>query len=181
MRTLEEIEKEIAQTQAELENVQGTETEVYARIVGYYRAVRNWNQGKRDEFNHRKMFQIENLDDKQYVLTQADSSCECSQSQVIPQPEVEESEIEVSENGYYEIYTRKTCPNCPPVKEFMKNVELTGKAIDVDSDDGLAEAASKGVFAAPTVIVYNKDGSEIARGHSVEELSVIFDKVVVEA
>ena len=45
-RSLEEIEKEIAEVQSELSNVQGTETEVYARIVGYYRAVRNWNKGK---------------------------------------------------------------------------------------------------------------------------------------
>lgn len=182
MRTLEEIEKEIAQTQAELENVQGTETEVYARIVGYYRAVRNWNQGKRDEFNHRKMFQIEDLKDRQYVLTQADSTCENIQSETVPQPEVsEEAPVSIPAEGYYEIYTRKTCPNCPPVKEYMKNIQLTGKAIDVDSEEGLAEAAEKGVFAAPTVIVYNGNGTEIARGHSVEELSVIFEKVAVEA
>lgn len=182
MRTLEEIEKEIAQTQAELENVQGTETEVYARIVGYYRAVRNWNQGKRDEFNHRKMFQIENAATNSYFLTQADSTCESSQTELIPQAEESTApQISTPENGYYEIYTRKTCPNCPPVKEFMKSVELTGKAIDVDSEEGLAEAAGKGVFAAPTVIVYDAKGSEIARGHSVEELTTIFSKVPVEA
>lgn len=35
------------------------QTEVYARIVGYYRAVKNWNNGKREEFNERKMFRIE--------------------------------------------------------------------------------------------------------------------------
>ena len=34
-RTIEAIEKEIAKTKAELEDVHGTETEVYARIVGY--------------------------------------------------------------------------------------------------------------------------------------------------
>ena len=50
-RTLEEIEKEIQQTKAELLDVHGTETEVYARIVGYYRAVKNlahslWVAGK---------------------------------------------------------------------------------------------------------------------------------------
>ena len=45
-RTLEQIEKEIADVKKELENVHGTETEVYARIVGYYRAIKNWNKGK---------------------------------------------------------------------------------------------------------------------------------------
>ena len=58
-RTLEEIEQEIAKTKEELKNVHGTETEVYARIVGYYRTVKNWNKGKRDEFNLRKNFTLE--------------------------------------------------------------------------------------------------------------------------
>ncbi|NLE01436.1 MAG: ribonucleoside triphosphate reductase, partial [Fibrobacter sp.] len=32
------------------------ETEVYSRIVGYYRPVQNWNAGKKSEFKHRKLF-----------------------------------------------------------------------------------------------------------------------------
>ena len=42
-RTLAEIEQEIAETKAALNDVHGTETEVYARIVGYYRAVNGMN------------------------------------------------------------------------------------------------------------------------------------------
>ena len=34
----------------------GKDTEVYARIVGYYRAVRNWNKGKKEEKKHRLAF-----------------------------------------------------------------------------------------------------------------------------
>ena len=30
--------------------------EVYSRIVGYLRPVRNWNDGKRQEFKDRRMF-----------------------------------------------------------------------------------------------------------------------------
>lgn len=55
-RTLAEIDVDIQTVQTELENVKGTTCEVYARIVGYYRSVRNWNPGKRDEFNKRVMF-----------------------------------------------------------------------------------------------------------------------------
>lgn len=165
MRTLEEVEKEISQTEAELKNVHGTETEVYSRIVGYYRAVRNWNKGKRDEFDHRKMFRME------------DSTPEKEQNKPAPHENISSE----PEDRYYEIYTRKTCPNCPPVKEFMKNINLKGKAVDVDSEEGLSEAAEKGVFAAPTVIVYDKNGNETARGHSVEELEVIFEKIPAKA
>ncbi|AGT44292.1 anaerobic ribonucleoside-triphosphate reductase [Treponema pedis] len=60
MRTVEQIDSEIAQVKKELEDVHGRTTEVYARIVGYYRSVRNWNKGKREEYNHRLMFSSEN-------------------------------------------------------------------------------------------------------------------------
>jgi len=36
----------------------GQETEVYSRIVGYYRPVKNWNDGKRAEYGDRKEFVI---------------------------------------------------------------------------------------------------------------------------
>lgn len=32
--------------------------EVYSRIVGYFRPVRNWNKGKRQEFAERKEYEI---------------------------------------------------------------------------------------------------------------------------
>jgi anaerobic ribonucleoside-triphosphate reductase len=33
--------------------------EVYSRVVGYYRPVKEWNVGKREEFKERKDFKIE--------------------------------------------------------------------------------------------------------------------------
>ena len=41
MRDIEKVNAEIEEVKKELENVHGTGTEVYARIVGYYRSVRN--------------------------------------------------------------------------------------------------------------------------------------------
>ena len=55
-RSLAEIDADIAQAKKELEDARGTDCEVYARIVGYYRSVRNWNKGKREEYKERKMF-----------------------------------------------------------------------------------------------------------------------------
>lgn len=37
----------------------GAETEVYSRVCGYHRPVKNWNKGKRQEFEDRKMFDVE--------------------------------------------------------------------------------------------------------------------------
>jgi len=36
----------------------GAETEVYSRVVGYYRPVANWNKGKKEEYKHRKFFKL---------------------------------------------------------------------------------------------------------------------------
>jgi len=36
----------------------GKETEVYSRVVGYYRPVKSWNVGKQAEFNDRKLYKV---------------------------------------------------------------------------------------------------------------------------
>lgn len=36
----------------------GREAEVWSRIVGYYRPVKNWNKGKQAEFNQRRVFTL---------------------------------------------------------------------------------------------------------------------------
>jgi anaerobic ribonucleoside-triphosphate reductase len=49
----EEIEVEIEQLRNDYEAVHGTKTEVYTRIVGYYRNVGNFNKGKAEEYRER--------------------------------------------------------------------------------------------------------------------------------
>lgn len=176
LRTLEEVEKEITETQAALKDVHGTETEVYARIVGYYRAVKHWNRGKRDEFDQRQMFTLE-ASTKHYDITQVEKS---ESKTVNVQNETSETTKDL-ESVTYEIYTRKTCPNCPPVKNYMAGVDMPGTAVDTDTKAGLQEAAKKGVFATPTVIFYNKAGVETARCHNVDELEAVLNHVTVVA
>lgn len=57
-KRLDEIRDEIKKKMDELENVKGTECEIYTRIVGYYRPVDKWNTGKRDEYNQRVEFEV---------------------------------------------------------------------------------------------------------------------------
>ena len=190
-KTLQEIDKEIAQVQKELSDVHGTETEVYARIVGYYRAIKNWNKGKAEEFKLRKNFKLD--DSSEYDIHSYADAGESGQTTFSPENEMlmederfdESAEASRSAQAQeaaaanselrYELFSRKTCPNCPPVKEWIANSGLTGKTVDVDTEQGLAEAAQKGVFAAPTVIFYKADGSESARAHNVAELEEIFN------
>ena len=170
-RTLEAIDAEIARTKEALANVKGSETEVYARIVGYYRSVRNWNKGKRDEYNHRKMFVYDDAKASEHVMDKKAAA---------PVTHIAEA-VETAKAAFtparYELFARATCPNCPPVKEYMANVIIPGTMIDVDSEEGFAKASELGVFAAPTVIVYDANDCECARAHSVSELAAIFEPV----
>jgi len=36
----------------------GRKTEIYSRIVGYFRPVSDWNKGKKEEFKDRKVFKV---------------------------------------------------------------------------------------------------------------------------
>ena len=35
----------------------GSRTEIYSRVVGYFRPVQDWNKGKKEEFKDRKTYQ----------------------------------------------------------------------------------------------------------------------------
>lgn len=171
VRNLATVEAEIAQVKEALANVKGTDTEVYARIVGYYRSVRNWNKGKRDEYDHRK----------QFVYDGTNTSAHVNQ-EVFQKPVVEEvaSTVTSTSKGTpasYEFFARATCPNCPPVKEYLSGCILPGTYVDVDTAEGLEKAGSLGVFAAPTVIIYDSLGNEVARAHTAKELSKALDSV----
>ncbi|UCH01297.1 MAG: hypothetical protein JSU78_08300, partial [Deltaproteobacteria bacterium] len=36
----------------------GAECEIYSRVVGYLRPLKQWNRGKQGEFETRKMFRV---------------------------------------------------------------------------------------------------------------------------
>jgi ribonucleoside-triphosphate reductase len=149
MRTAETITKEIEDLRIRLANVKGTETEVYTRIVGYYRSLRNWNRGKREEYGQRLPFQVETSGG----ATAADV---------------------LKEISGYRYFFRKTCPNCPPVGNFVSGLPLEGMPVDVDTEDGLKEARESGVQSTPTVVFYDTMGRAKLRGYSVRDLEEIF-------
>lgn len=204
-RSIEQVEKEIEEVRRELLDVHGEETEVYARIVGYYRCVTNWNKGKKDEYHHRKLFEVEsgiesgNSEDEfsEAELMTLQYAAKPMNAEMAEESEIDEAEdfviedprdnqipkipvaqtIELSgEIAYYEMYTRNTCPHCPPVKQFMSEVKLNGESINVDEPQGLYSAAEKGVFSTPTVIFYDADGNELCRAHNTDELQDITER-----
>jgi ribonucleoside-triphosphate reductase len=77
----------------------------------------------------------------------------------------------------YRYFYRKTCPNCPPVREFVSRLPLKGMPVDVDTEEGFSEARESGVQSTPTVVFYDNEGRAKLRGYSVRELEDLFTAV----
>ncbi|MBR2614018.1 MAG: ribonucleoside triphosphate reductase [Clostridia bacterium] len=118
----------------------GAKTEVYSRITGYYRPVQNWNDGKLEEFNARKVYDIENSKLKREDLVKE---------------EVKACEVEVKGEDIL-LFTTPTCPNCKMAKMMLDKAGIKYTVIDATSDKDMAKEF--GVLKAPTMFVPTKDG-----------------------
>lgn len=175
MRAIAEIDADITATREELANVRGTATEVYARIVGYYRSVRNWNKGKREEYNHRKLFVADEgkialrLGGHAAIAT-PDAIASAGANLGAAMAAASDSVTRPGAVDHIEVFTRKACPNCPPVKECVASLSLAKAEIDVDTEKGFARAAELGVFSTPTVVLFDAAGAEVSRAFTAREL-----------
>lgn len=189
--TLEEIEARLTELRADLENVRGTTAEVYTRIVGYYRPVRNWNHGKSQEYTERVVFDNPEASGPApgtAVETAADNR-EASASPKGPDKKQDSIPGELGltagpdEAVRYTLFYRTTCPNCPPVEAYLKEdlpLPLDGRTVNVDAEGGDVEAMTYQVYSAPTVIFFNDDGAEIFRAHNAAALEEFFDPINAE-
>ena len=70
------------------------------------------------------------------------------------------------------------CPNCPPAKVVMAELEGEGVSveyIDTDSVDGMVESSLNMVMGTPTTIVFGKDGTEVVawRGELPDKAKIL--------
>ena len=122
----------------------GERTEVYSRITGYYRPVRNWNDGKTQEYKERKLYDIKNS-----VLKKKAEGNTCGGAVCEATPEIS------GEADNIMLFTTKTCPNCKAAASVLEKNNIGYTKVDAEEN---AEA-SKGydIRQAPTLIV-EKDG-----------------------
>jgi anaerobic ribonucleoside-triphosphate reductase len=100
----------------------GKETEVYSRITGYYRPVKNWNEGKTQEFHDRQTYLINENENPNHVGPEA--SCELRPSGKGEAPKVTELML----------FTSPTCPNCKMAKMLLDKEGINYKNIDATTD-----------------------------------------------
>lgn len=135
----------------------GNETEVYSRITGYYRPVKNWNDGKTQEFKERKVYDITN-------------------SHMRPRTAAAEEQIErQAEQGRPAdgggtrtlLFTTKTCPNCRIAADSLEKADIPFEVVDAEENMELVQ--KYGVMQAPTLIVVQ--GGEVRKLANASNIS----------
>ncbi|MDD6917027.1 MAG: anaerobic ribonucleoside-triphosphate reductase, partial [bacterium] len=132
----------------------GKETEVYSRITGYYRPVKNWNAGKSEEFKMRKTYDV---------------TRECD----VPDDKKEEGNVAVSATPKEEmptineplLFTSPTCPNCKMAKMILDKAGFHYHNVDAASSKELTLAY--GIKQAPTLLVPRGDTYELYENASL--------------
>ena len=119
----------------------GEETEVYSRITGYYRPVKNWNDGKTQEFKDRKVYDISNS--KMSIRTHE------------AQKAAEEVDVPAGEMKTL-LFTTKTCPNCKIATSSLEKANIAYEIVDAEENEELVK--KYGVMQAPTLVVVGEDG-----------------------
>ncbi|MBR5065511.1 MAG: ribonucleoside triphosphate reductase, partial [Oscillospiraceae bacterium] len=119
-----------------------SETEVYSRITGYYRPVKNWNDGKTQEFQDRK----------EYVIGHSHLTHEG----VRGEQHVHEDPLAAVEQAPADpdriiLFETRTCPNCRMARTFLDRAGIQYE--EVIADENEEECDKFGVRQAPTLVI----------------------------
>lgn len=140
----------------------GKATEVYSRITGYYRPVRNWNDGKSSEFENRKTYEPEELFSvNRNLLEEAGVEMPRVGTQTLGRANRVEAPKSNSDAEKVILVTTKTCPNCQAAKNYLNQAGIEYDVILADEADGAEIAVQYNVSAAPTLIVQSGEEAEL--------------------
>ena len=121
----------------------GADTEVYSRITGYYRPVKNWNDGKSQEYKDRLVYSPEKFEG----VSPAKKPEECDSCA---------DDTKVEAQNQIILFATTTCPNCKMAAHFLDKAGVTYEKIYADKEAELAKEFE--IKQAPTLVVI-KDGT----------------------
>ena len=110
------------------------EPEVYSRITGYYRPIKNWNDGKQSEYLMRK----------EYTKYSEDSE-DNKNSEII----------------YKYLFTTETCPKCPEAKNLLKNEE---NITFINASDNIEHALKYDIRSVPSLVIVDNNKHKVYSG-----------------
>ena len=116
----------------------GRETEVYSRITGYYRPVKNWNDGKSQEYKERKTYNVATSKLTHNGPLEKNEACAC-----------EETATTLADGIY--LFKSATCPNCKIAESLLDKANISYQKVLAEQNIQLTE--SLGIKQAPTLVV----------------------------
>ena len=120
----------------------GEEAEVYSRITGYYRPVKNWNDGKTQEYKDRKVYDI------------GRSILKKSASDTVKSDVIVSADAPVAETRNI-LFATATCPNCKIACAFLDKAGFPYEKLLAEENADLV--TQFGIKQAPTLVII-KDG-----------------------
>ena len=127
----------------------GGPTETYSRITGYYRPVKNWNDGKLQEFKDRKTYDVCNSTMKPRTATVTVSKTE----------KAELPDLLPADDGQITkpmLFTTHTCAKCKAVKAMFDEQRFDYDLIYADDDLELAKQFE--IVNVPVLVIPDGDG-----------------------
>jgi ribonucleoside-triphosphate reductase len=128
----------------------GGPTETYSRITGYYRPVKNWNDGKLQEFKDRKTYDICNSNLKPRTATVTISKAE---EKDLPDLLPADGDAKVTKPM---LFTTHTCAKCKAVKAMFDEQRFDYELIYADDDSELARQFE--IVNVPVLVIPDGDG-----------------------
>ena len=129
----------------------GEVTEVYSRITGYYRPIKNWNDGKSQEYKDRKVYNI--------------GASSLTHTGPVEEEACDEAPKNVSGDAVY-LFATATCPNCKIAASILDKQGVVYEKIYANDDP---EAARKfGIRQAPTLVVV--EGGTVTKYTGVSDI-----------
>lgn len=126
----------------------GEKTEVYSRITGYYRPVQNWNDGKAEEYKHRKLYDIAaSMEGRNFMTEKTEPATVEKVGETMPAATGKDRRVI--------LFATKTCPNCKMAEKFLQEAGIAYEKIYADDAKELTE--SLGIRQAPTLAVMEGD------------------------
>ena len=115
----------------------GKEAEVYSRITGYYRPVKNWNDGKTQEFQDRKVYDIGRSHLRRAGIAGSPVTVESAGTSVAV--------------GDVMLFATRTCPNCAQAEKLLDQAGISYRKVLAEEHPDLA--VRYGVRQAPTLVL----------------------------
>lgn len=168
----------------------GQETEVYSRIVGYYRPVKNWNEGKRAEYFERESFVVTPAPATRKTVVRAEVPTQESAHDEIVEARLEPITPPLKHEGHatavatpmtevmtkegvsrYTFFYSHHCPQCPSMKQYVERLPLAGEMLNAIDDNRARSLLEEfNIRKVPTVFLYNEEGDMVRIAHSIKDL-----------